>query len=134
MKRALLLVRLTLPVLFITGISICAKAQKLNSVQAAAIPAPAKVKVDGKIDEWGGNFQAYNKTTKLFYTLANDEKNLYLVVKSTDLQNSTKIMGGGVTLTINTANKKKEENAYSVRFPIVERSLMRSIRRPRGAS
>ncbi|RKR83486.1 hypothetical protein BDD43_3695 [Mucilaginibacter gracilis] len=134
MKRALLFTKTILPVLLIMGINISSKAQKLNAVQTGSLLAPPKVKVDGKIDEWGGDFEAFNKATKLFYTLANDDKNLYLVVKSTDLQNNTKIMGGGVTLTINTANKKKEENAYSIRFPIVERSLLRGIRRPRGAS
>ncbi|MEO6523692.1 MAG: hypothetical protein ABIN91_18555 [Mucilaginibacter sp.] len=134
MKRALLLIKTALPILFIIGLSVSAQAQKLNTVQAGSLAAPTKVKIDGKLDEWGPDFQAYNKTTKLFYILSNDAKNLYLVVRSTDLQNSTKIMGGGVTITINTADKKKEENAYSVRFPIVSRANLRGIRRPRGAS
>lgn len=133
MKRALLSIKTALPILLIIGLCVSAKAQKLNTVEQGAIPAPDKVKIDGKIDEWG-DLQAYNKTTKIFYTLANDNKNLYLVVKSTDVQNSAKIMGGGISLTINTSDKKKEENAYSVRFPIVERSKMRGIRRPRGSS
>lgn len=133
MKRALLSIKTILPILLIVGLCVSAKAQKINTVEQGAVPAPDKVKVDGKIDEWG-DLQAYNKTTKIYYTLANDNKNLYLVVKSTDLQNSAKIMGGGVSLTINTSDKKKEENAYSVRFPILERSKMRGIRRPRGSN
>lgn len=134
MKRAFLLAKTTLPILFMMGLCVSASAQKLDKVQEGSVPAPEKVKVDGKIDEWGSSLQAYNKTTKLFYTLANDDKNIYLVVKCTDVQNSAKIMGGGVTLTINTADKKKEENAYSVTFPIVNRTSMRGLRRPRGAS
>lgn len=116
------------------GLGTSTQAQKLNAVQTGSLAAPAKVKIDGKLDEWGEDFQAYNKTTKLFYTLSNDEKYMYLVVRSTDVQNSTKIMGGGVTLTINTADKKKEENAYSVKFPIINRANARGLRRPRGAS
>jgi hypothetical protein len=134
MKTLLLFTKASLTVLLVMNVIICASAQKLSSVQETPVPAPAKVKIDGKIDEWGQNFQAYNKVTKLYYLLSNDEKNLYLVVKSTDVQNNTKVMGGGVTLTINTADKKKEENAYSITFPIVNRSSLRGIRRPRGAS
>jgi hypothetical protein len=134
MKRALLLLKSTLPVLFVTGLCFSAEAQKLNAVQEGSFAAPPKVKIDGKLDEWGNTFQAYNKTTKVFYTLSNDDKNLYLIVRSTDVQNNTKIMGGGVTLTINIADKKKEENAYSVKFPVLERSNLRGLRRPRGAS
>jgi hypothetical protein len=89
----------------------CAGAQKLNNVQEGAVVAPLTVKIDGKFAEWENTFAAFNKTTKLFYTLSNDDKNVYLFVKSTDAINNTKIMGGGVTLTINTADKKKEENA-----------------------
>jgi hypothetical protein len=134
MKRALQLTQNILPVILIMALCISAKAQKLSSVQAAAVWAPDKVKIDGKLDEWNDSFQAYNKATKLFYTLANDDKNLYLVVKSTDVQNNTKVMSGGITLTINTADKKKEDNAYSVTFPIVARANMRGLRRPRGSS
>jgi len=133
MKRALLLAKTTLSILFI-GLCVSAQAQKLDAIQEGSAAAPEKVKIDGKLDEWGADFKAYNKTTKLFYTLSNDAKYLYFVVRSTDVQNSVKVMGGGVTLTINTADKKKEENAYSVRFPIVNRNSLRGIRRPRGAS
>lgn len=113
--------------------SFIAGAQKLNNVQEGAVIAPLAVKIDGKFAEWENTFAAFNKTTKLFYTIANDDKNIYLFVKSADAINNTKIMGGGVTLTINTANKKKEENAFVVTFPIINRANMRGLRRPRGA-
>ncbi len=121
---------LTLLLIFAT---IFTQAQKINNIQTISLLAPEKVKIDGKFNEWNDTFQAYNKTTKIWYTLSNDDKNLYLVVKSTDAINNTKILGGGVTITINTAGKKKEENAYSVTFPILSRANMRGMRRPRGA-
>lgn len=77
------------------------------------------VKVDGSLKEWNDSFQAYNKATKLFYTISNDDKSLYLVVKSTDLQTSNKIAAGGITLAINTEGKKKDKDVYSVTFPVV---------------
>ena len=78
-----------------------------------------KIKVDGNLKEWNDSFQAYSKTTKLFYTISNDDKSLYLVVKSTDMQTSNKIAAGGITLAINTDGKKKDKDVYSVTFPVV---------------
>lgn len=103
--------------------------KKLKDVQAVNLVAPEKAKVDGNLIEWSDNFQAYNKSTKLFYTLSNDDKYLYLVVKSTDAANNTKIVAGGITLTINTDGKKKEEDGYSVTFPVP----VRQVRGQRGA-
>lgn len=93
--------------------------KKFENVQAANLLAPEKIKIDGNLTDWNDNFQAYNKSTKLYYTLSNDDKFLYLVVKSIDPANNTKIAAGGITLTINTDNKKKEQDGYSVTFPYV---------------
>ena len=132
MKKTLLSKYIFLSLSLITS-CLYASGQNYKSTQAGGLLAPGKVKIDGKLDEWS-DFQAYNKATKLYYSVANDDKNLYLIVKSTDVQNSAKVMGGGVTLTINTSDKKKEENAYSVKYPIINRANMRGIRRPRGAN
>jgi hypothetical protein len=96
-------------------------AQKLKDVQEASLRAPSPVKVDGALTEWNDTFQAYNRSTKLLYTMANDDKNIYLVIKSIDAMNNNKITAGGITLTINTDGKKKEKDAYTLTYPIVER-------------
>jgi len=94
----------------------------LKPVQAASVWAPDKLKIDGNLKEWDDTFQAYNKTTKIFYTISNDDKYLYLVVKSIDIPNNNKIIAGGITLTINTDDKKKEKDAYSVTYPVIPRT------------
>lgn len=94
--------------------------KKLPTVQEGSIWAPATVKIDGKLGEWEDNFQAYNKSTRVLYIMANDNKKLYLTVMSTDFTTTAKIISGGVNLTINTDGKKKEKDAYSVTFPIIE--------------
>jgi hypothetical protein len=71
-----------------------------------------------KLIDWNDEFQAYNKSTHLYYTIANDEKNLYLVVKTSDMTTKAKIAAGGLTLAINTAGKKKEQDAYSLTYPL----------------
>lgn len=106
--------------LALTGTTAFAQ-EKLKDVQTASVWAPAGIKTDARLSEWNNTFQAFNKTTKLFYTVANDEKYVYLVIKSTDAMATNKIMMGGITVTINTEGKKKTESAYNVTYPVVAR-------------
>ncbi|MXV14937.1 hypothetical protein [Hufsiella ginkgonis] len=112
-------IKLTIGTLALAGFTMTAVAQK-EDVQAAPVWASA-VKVDGKSAEWQA-LQATNKATKLMYTLANDDKNLYLVIQSNDAQTNNKIMLGGISLAINTDNKKKLKDAYVVTYPLVTRT------------
>jgi hypothetical protein len=107
--------------LILSGLQLFAQEGKLKTVQAGSVWAPAGLKVDGNLKEWDDTFQAYNKTTKLFYTISNDDKYLYFVVKSIDVPNNAKIIAGGITLTINTEDKKKDQNAYNITYPIIPR-------------
>lgn len=96
-----------------------AQDKKLKDVQEVSLWAPAGVKADGKLGEWNDSFQAYNKATKLYYTIANDEKNIYLAIKSTDAMNNNKIVAGAITIAINTEGKKKTENTYKITYPVI---------------
>jgi len=136
-KQLQKLIRVGIQTLLLAGAGISAYGQKLANIQEGSVWAPEGVKVDGKLTEWANvkgfgkvdgsltdlndAFQALNKTTNLYYTLANDDKNLYLVVKSGITQNNFKIMAGGVTLAVNTAGKKKDKDAFQVTFPIINR-------------
>ncbi len=99
-----------------------ATAQKLPTVQTASLRAPATIKIDGKATEWSNKFEAYNITTEVFYTLANDNQNLYLLLQATDETIIKKIAMGGVTLTVNTANKRDIKNAAAFTFPAYDSS------------
>jgi len=98
------------------------QAQKLKNVQEGSVVAPAGIRIDGRDTEWNNAFQAENKTTSLFYTISNDDKNLYLVVKSVDVANNAKILAGGITLAINTEGKKKENDAITLTYPLINRN------------
>jgi hypothetical protein len=113
-------------VLLATASVLSAQAQKLPNIQEASVWAPANVKVDARLTDWGEQLQAYNKTIGVNYTLANDDKNLYLVIKATDQAITNKITAGGITLTINTDGKKSEENAYIISFPLVDANSLRN--------
>jgi hypothetical protein len=119
MKRLILLPGL----LLLAGTALLAQVsapKKLGTVQLVNLRAPSPIKIDGKLNEWNGNFQAYNKNTRIFYIISNDDKNLYLAVKATDFTTTAKIIAGGVTLAVNKQDKKSEKDAYSFTFPVIE--------------
>lgn len=96
-----------------------ASAQKLPSVQKSSVFAPPDVKIDGKATEWHDQFQAYNNATDLYYTLANDNQNLYLVIRAKYADVEQKIVSGGITLIINHGLAKKDPKAVSITYPIL---------------
>jgi len=109
--------------IFLLVISATAYAQKLPKVQEAGLRAPDNIKIDGKPTEWKNRLQAYNPSAGLFYTIANDDNNLYLVVQVTP-ENSNdellinKILRGGLTLTIQKTGKKDDKNAIAITYPV----------------
>lgn len=103
-------------------------AQKLPNKQEGSLKAPANVKIDGKPTEWGA-FKAYNSATDLFYTLANDEQNFYLIIQAGNRRAMNKIFAGGISLFLTNATNA-DKNARGIitylafpksnRFAIVE--------------
>jgi hypothetical protein len=109
-----------LPVFLLAFICFTANAQKLPATQQVSLWIPANIKVDGKADEWNGKFQAYNSNNHLFYTIANNDKNLYLIVYSTDRFTIQKIVRWGVALTVSNSKKSKDPNNVVISFPIAD--------------
>lgn len=101
--------------------SFFANAQKLPNIQTASMRAPANIKIDGKANEWDNKFQAYNKATDVFYTIANDNNKLYLVVQATDEYIIKKIIWGRVIFSINRQAKKEDASNITVTYPIIDR-------------
>jgi hypothetical protein len=97
-------------------------AQHLPNVQKGGLRAPDKVKIDGKLNEWGDNLQAHNNATEVSYTIANDDNNLYLVVQATKFDIINKAIRGGITLTINHTKSKTDEHPIILTFPVMDNS------------
>lgn len=94
-------------------------AQKLPTVQKQGYKAPVNAKTDGYLKEWD-TFQAYNKSTDAFYTMANNDDKICLVIKVVNPLIIRKILSGGITLTINTYGKKNDKERVAVTFPVYE--------------
>ncbi len=115
---------------FLSGIiAITANAQKLPPIQQSSLSAPANIKIDGKPTEWHNQFQAYNKSNDIYYSIANDKNNLYLIVQATYAHPIEKIISGGLTFTVKNADKKNKNAAASITFPLLSVSDRSSIAR-----
>jgi len=86
-----------------------AMAQKLPTTQQGSLRTPSNLKIDGRATEWNNTFQAYNHAVDLFYTIANDDENLYLIVKAAKPRIVEKILHVGVAFYINKAGIKKDK-------------------------
>lgn len=105
--------------LLITPLLCCA--QKLPSTQTKNLRSLGNIKIDGKATEWNNVFQAYNRSTGLYYTLSNDDSALYLAIQARDPRIIEKIIAVGVTFTLNkkgAKNYKDDENVV-VTFPLL---------------
>ena len=105
-----------LTILFI-GLSFAAHAQKLPKVQSIGLRVPAGIKIDGNIGEWGNKFEAYNKATQIFYSIANDNDHLYLMIHITDITIINKAVAGGITLTVSNFAGKNDSAKIAITFP-----------------
>lgn len=95
-------------------------AQKLPSVQKSSLRASLDVKIDGNPNEWGSQLQAYNHATNIFYTMANDDNNLYLVIRINDPDALIKITNKGIILQISRTGKKSDREVTSITYPVFE--------------
>lgn len=116
MKTPIIITALNL--VLVTG----AFAQKLPSVQTATgLRAPTNIKIDGKATEWNNQFQAHNHATEIYYTVANDDQYLYLIIQEDVPNLINKIFGGGITLTLQSSGKKDNKNGISITYPITDK-------------
>lgn len=75
-------------------------------------------KADGVTNEWKEPLDEYNSDTGLAFALANDDKQLYIVIESLDPQTTFSVLRGGITLNINTSGKKRQD--INLTFPMIE--------------
>ncbi|MES2427202.1 MAG: hypothetical protein V4560_09520 [Bacteroidota bacterium] len=95
-------------------------AQKLPGKQKQSLRAPSDIKIDGLATEWSDKFQAYNNAVDVFYTISNDDTNLYLTVKAKYRNIVDKILRGGITFIVNSEVNKKDKNNVSITYPVLE--------------
>jgi len=79
-------------------------------------PPPPGITIDGDLKDWGDSLRFYNSDKQLYYTLANDQDNLYMAIRINDRSQQIRVLRAGLTLSIDTRGKKKE--SFSITFPV----------------
>ncbi len=107
--------------LFFGSCSLQSIAQKVPSVQKISVKAPENTKIDGKTTEWGNTFAAFNANNHIFYTIANDDKMLYLVIHTKAENTINKIYIGGITFTLSPISTKRHEKKkdVAITYPVI---------------
>jgi hypothetical protein len=103
-------------------LSIVGFAQSLPKIQIGSLRAPGNIKIDGIATEWGNKFQAYNRNVQAYYTIANDDNNLYLLIQATDPLIIRKIIAGSITFTTRLSGKKDINNTVAITYPIFDKT------------
>lgn len=85
-------------------------------------------KVDGSVQEWGTTDLQYDKKLKCVYSIASDENNVYVFVKSLDKAQEMRILDGGVEVWLDTESKGL--NAIGVLFPLPQGPMAQTERTP----
>ena len=96
-------------------------AQKLPNVQKAGIYMAGKLNIDSVTKDWRDPLQAYNKSIEVFYTLANDNENLYLRLEAKNPDIIAKIVWGGITFSIKSADSHTKGGDVAITFPKYDR-------------
>ncbi|HTH82190.1 MAG TPA: hypothetical protein VL490_04620 [Mucilaginibacter sp.] len=91
--------------LFFVNATIAAYSQSLPKIQKLGVYAPNNIKIDGKANEWNGKYEAYDKKNDIYYTIANDNNNIYLLLHTSQKNTINKIFYGGITFTLTSARQ-----------------------------
>lgn len=74
-------------------------------------------------------FEAYNPATETFYTLSNDNDNLYLAIQARTPIIIEKAIKGGIVFTISqTKNTDNDDSKLVVKYPLMSRDEYRNLK------
>lgn len=107
---------LVFSVRFVT-VSFAQNNEKAQKDSRSSLPT---IKIDGKNLEWKNTDFSLSKRTDLYYIITNDDRYLYVVIKSTDIDNCKKIMAGGITFSIKQGSKVGEN--ITLTYPVVNQT------------
>lgn len=74
------------------------------------------VTVDGQNKEWKSPLPRYNKNTGINFEVANDDRNIYMIVRVADTTSQRQILQNGLEVWINKEGKKK--NTTGITYPM----------------
>ena len=120
--------RIFLPCITVCFLNPIVYAQKLPNKQEKSLWAMQQP----KFSDANQSYQAYNSATEIFYSISNDDKNLYLEVKAAKPVIIQKIISYKLTFIITNLSDKKAKRTFAAKFPylnLTDRQLViRSVK------
>ncbi len=90
-----------------------------HTAQTSSVPTilwqDKPVAIDGQYDDWDLPYSFMDSKAKIEYSFSNDQKNLYLTIKSSDRMTQLKILRAGMNVWIDPYNKK--EKTLGILYP-----------------
>ncbi|HEY5499915.1 MAG TPA: hypothetical protein VIK20_05980 [Bacteroidales bacterium] len=80
------------------------------------LPYKTDVTIDGINKEWSPRLPKFDKSTGINYSVANDERNLYFILRIADEATQRRIVQNGMEVWINSLGKKRK--VTGVTFPL----------------
>lgn len=118
--------KITTLICFISfGINLQTYGQNISKSQTRSIKVPNGIRIDGKANDWNNLFEAYNNSTGLFYSIANDNDNIYLIIKATDPLIEKKILRAGITVSLQGLGNNKDW--FKLTFPLLNEDVASGI-------
>lgn len=97
--------------LFITGALMTPVVAQTNGVKWQQSP----IGVDGNADDWGATIRFFNSESRIHYEFRNDDKNVYIILKTNDEQMKRQLLMAGMNLKFKV---KTDPKTYaSINFP-----------------
>ena len=93
---------------------------RLPNVQLNSVRLPDGFKLDRKVSVWPDTMQAFNHNNNIYYTLANNDEQLYLVIKCQDPATIKKIVGGGISLRVNNLDQRNSDAKITITYPVLD--------------
>lgn len=88
-----------------------------------------KFVADSKANEWENPLNYYDSKSKLQYSIANDDDNLYICLKASDEETQIKVLVGGMTIYFYPNDRKN--GMSSINFPLPISKEMPSFTNPK---
>ncbi|MDR2293474.1 MAG: hypothetical protein LBE11_08395 [Prevotellaceae bacterium] len=115
-----------LPVsIFILGFSTAAQTEK-EPLKAEFIK---NIVIDGDDSDWESAIALFDESSGLMYSIANDDENIYILVKATVESAMTKFVMGGVEIWISADGKDRRKTGIKYPVPLSMEERFRSMNR-----
>jgi hypothetical protein len=93
-----------------------------NKSQPKSIWQSQPLTIDGNDNDWVKPLPYVVHEENVNYSISNDNRNLYILLSTSNRQEQQKIIQGGMSVWVNTTGDKSNGNAVGIGYPLDERN------------